>query len=69
MPWEAHYKYYKPATGLPPHVILFAYVKSLDLQIKDIPIPNKIEELLDRRQWRGLCRLIKLLEQWRMAHI
>jgi hypothetical protein len=55
MPWEAHYKYYKPATGLPPHVILFAYVKSLDLQIKDIP--NKIEELLDRRQMAGALSL------------
>jgi hypothetical protein len=51
MPWEAHYKYYKPASGLPPHVILYAYVKSLDLQIQDIP--RKLEELLDRRQMAG----------------
>ena len=51
MPWESHYKYFKPATGLPPHVILYAYIKSLDVKIEDMP--KKMEELLDRRQMAG----------------
>jgi hypothetical protein len=38
-------------TGLPPHVILYAYIKSLDVKIEDMP--KKIEELLDRRQMAG----------------
>ena len=51
MPWESHYKYFKSASGLPPHVILYAYVKSLDVQIQNLP--NKLEELLDRRSMAG----------------
>lgn len=51
MPWEAHYTYFKPASGIPPHVMLYAYIKSLDVQVQDIP--NKIEQMLDRRQMAG----------------
>lgn len=51
MPWESHYKYFKPASGLPPHVILYAYIKELDVKVQGIP--NKIEELLDRRNMAG----------------
>ena len=37
IPWERHYKYFKPASGIPPHVMLYAYIKSLELQVQDIP--------------------------------
>jgi hypothetical protein len=51
MPWEAHYKYFKPASGIPPHVMLYAYIKNLDVQVQNIP--KKMEELLDKRQMAG----------------
>ena len=51
MPWERHYKYFKPASGIPPHVVLYAYIKSLEVQVQDIP--NQLERLLDRRQMTG----------------
>ena len=28
MPWESHYKYFKnPPSGLPPHVMIYVYIK------------------------------------------
>ena len=55
MPWEGHYKYFAPASGLPPHVMIYAYIKSLDMKIQNIP--QKIEELLDRRNMMGALSL------------
>lgn len=51
MPWESHYKYFSPATGIPPHVMIYAYIKSLDVKVENMP--QKIEEILDRRQMAG----------------
>ena len=51
MPWQKHYKYFKPATGLPPHVLMYAYVKDVQQDVNDIP--RKLEELLDSRQMLG----------------
>ena len=51
MPWESHYKYFKPASGLPPHVVIFAHLKSLDVRIQEMP--RKKEELLDKRSMAG----------------
>ncbi len=51
MPWERHYTYFKPASGLPPHVILYAYIKGLDTKLDGLP--KMIEDLLDKRQMAG----------------
>ena len=51
MPWESHYTYFKPASGLPPHVILYAYIKGLDVKLDGLP--KMIEDLLDKRQMAG----------------
>jgi hypothetical protein len=51
MPWENHYTYFKPASGLPPHVILYAYIKGLDIKLDGLP--KMIEDLLDKRQMAG----------------
>jgi hypothetical protein len=51
MPWESHYTYFKPASGLPPHVILYAYIKGLDTKLDGLP--QMIEDLLDKRQMAG----------------
>ena len=59
MPWESHYKYFKPASGLPPHVIIYAHLK--EVQMKVDGIPDKIEELLDRRNMMGNLSLDQIV--------
>ena len=51
MPWESHYKYFKPASGLPPHVMIYAYIRGLEEKVQNIP--SKIEEILDKQQMTG----------------
>lgn len=62
MPWEGHYKYFAPASGLPPHVVLYAYVRGLredwnrgnDAVLSAIEsIPGKMENILDARHMIG----------------
>ncbi|EJK64045.1 hypothetical protein THAOC_15260, partial [Thalassiosira oceanica] len=48
MPWDGKRRYFKEASGLPPHVIMFAYQKQLMQSVESIP--EKIEQILDRRQ-------------------
>jgi hypothetical protein len=51
MSWESKYKYFKPATGLPPHIIISAYMKGMHEDI--LALPDRLEELLQRRQMAG----------------
>ena len=51
MPWQKHYRYFKPATGLPPHVLMYAYIRDVQQDVNDIP--RRLEELLDSRQMLG----------------
>ena len=62
MPWEGHYKYFAPASGLPPHVVLYAYVQGLredwnrgnNAGLSAIEsIPGKMENILDARHMIG----------------
>ena len=48
MPWDGKRRYFKEASGLPPLVIMFAYQKQLMQSVESIP--EKIEQILDRRQ-------------------
>mmetsp|Transcript_24517 Transcript_24517/g.55528 ORF Transcript_24517/g.55528 Transcript_24517/m.55528 type:complete len:254 (-) Transcript_24517:29-790(-) len=48
MPWDGNRRYFKEASGLPPHVIMFAYQKQLMESVE--AIPQRIEQILDRRQ-------------------
>lgn len=43
--------YFKPASGLPPHIVIFAHLKSLDVRIQEMP--RKMEELFDMRSMAG----------------
>ena len=49
MPWEGHYKYFKAATGLPPHVMMFAYLKEINQNVSNIP-----HTLFERIENRGM---------------
>eukprot|EP00804_Cyclotella_cryptica_P001683 CCRYP_009072-RA/>CCRYP_009072-RA protein AED:0.30 eAED:0.29 QI:0/-1/0/1/-1/1/1/0/334 len=49
----------KPATGLPPHVTIFAYIKGLEQQMENMP--SRIEEILDKRQMSGPLSLDQIV--------
>ena len=66
MPWEGKSKYFKPSSGLPPHVIILAFVKGLKTDISRQEmilqnLPERIEQIvesvltrqlvLDSKQW------------------
>ena len=40
IPWENHYKFIKPATGLPSQEIIYAYIKVLKHNVNSIPEKN-----------------------------
>ncbi len=50
-PWDETYKYFAPAQGLPPHVLIMAEIKKQGKQIDNL-IP-KLQEMLDDRQMNG----------------
>jgi len=61
MPWEdGKRRYFKEATGLPPHVIMFAYQKQLMNSVK--AIPRQVEQILDRRQMMSNMSIDDLAE-------
>lgn len=62
MPHDGHYKFFAPATGLPPHVLIYSYLKGLQKEMRDgfEGIPKKIEEILDRRTMNGQLSLDQL---------
>lgn len=51
MPWQNHYRFFKPATGIPPHVMIYAYLRQVREEVNNIP--NRLEEILDNRQMIG----------------
>ncbi len=51
MPWQAHHKYFKPASVLPPHVIIYAYIKEVGAKMENIL--SAIKKLLDKCQMMG----------------
>ena len=55
MPWDDTYKYFARATGLPPHVMHFAYFEKINKNITSL-IPA-FEDMLDRRQFNGQISL------------
>ena len=58
MPWDDHYKYFKKASGLPPHVLIFAQIQGVH---KDVhAIPSKLESILDERQMAGPVSLAQI---------
>eukprot|EP00804_Cyclotella_cryptica_P020114 CCRYP_020133-RA/>CCRYP_020133-RA protein AED:0.24 eAED:0.24 QI:0/0/0/1/1/1/2/0/687 len=66
MPWESENflnpdgtTFFKPATGLPPHVTIFAYIKGLEQQMENMP--SRIEEILDKRQMSGPLSLDQIV--------
>jgi hypothetical protein len=61
MPWEDKYKYFQPATGLPPHIIISAYMRGMHEDI--LAIPAKIEEMLQQRQMAGPLSLAQIAER------
>ena len=64
MPWEKHYKLFKAATGLPPQVIIYSYLKGLKEDIN--VIPQKLEQILESRKIVGqlsLDQITRAVEQ------
>lgn len=59
MPWEGKSKYFKQPTGLPPHSILHAYMREMKELIIDVP--QKIENMLNRRQMNGPLSLDQIV--------
>eukprot|EP00986_Skeletonema_menzelii_P017832 scaffold22390_cov91-Skeletonema_menzelii.AAC.1 len=59
MPWEDNYeKYFHKTTGIPPHVVLMAYIKGLQADMRGVVqavqnVPSEVERLLERRQMAG----------------
>ncbi|KAL7542442.1 hypothetical protein ACHAWF_007176, partial [Thalassiosira exigua] len=64
MPWEKHHKYFKDASGLPPHVMIYATLKGMDLKIDRFAekVPERIEQILDDRQMMGNLSLKQISE-------
>eukprot|EP00956_Cyclotella_meneghiniana_P022434 scaffold42466_cov42-Cyclotella_meneghiniana.AAC.1 len=60
MPLESHYKYFSPASGIPPYVMIYAYIKSLDVTVDNMP--QKFEAMLDRRQMAGPLSLDQIAQ-------
>ena len=60
MPWEGTAKYFKRATGLPPHVMLYSFIKGIECQVRDIP--KRMEDMLDKRQMAGPLSLERVME-------
>ena len=58
MPWEESYKYFAPATGLPPHTIQMKYFEQISADIKNI-VPQ-MERILDNRQFNGQISLAQM---------
>lgn len=58
MPWEESYKYFAPATGLPPHTIQMKYFEQISADIKNI-VPQ-MEKILDNRQFNGQISLAQM---------
>ena len=66
MPWEGKSRYFKSASGLPPHAVMYAYMKtlkhSLESGVRGLneaidSIPDKIEAMLDQRSMIGQLSL------------
>ena len=53
--WENHYKFLKPATGLPPKKIIYTYIKGLKHDVNSIP--TRLEEVLDSQKMLGQLSL------------
>jgi hypothetical protein len=49
MPWEGHYKFFKPATGLPPHVMIYAHLKEIKQNVAAMP-----DRLFQQIESRGM---------------
>lgn len=68
MPWEDHYeKYFQKATGIPPHVVLMAYIKGMQADISGLTnavqnIPSELDRLLERRQMAGPLSLESIVD-------
>ena len=62
MPWEDNSIYFKDATGLPPHVLLYADLKRILKRQDSLPgeIENKVKKLLDERTMNGQLSLSQL---------
>ena len=55
MPWEDHYKYFSPATGIPPHVINYRYFEEIKSMLSKLP--EEIGTQMDTRQFNGQISL------------
>ena len=62
MPWEDHYKYFAPATGIPPHIINYQYFDEIKAILKKIP--DEFGAKLDARQMNGQVSLAQMKEMF-----
>lgn len=62
MPWEDHYIFFAPATGLPPQVMLYSYIRGLKKEVTEgfANIPKVFRELFDERTMNGQLSLTQL---------
>ena len=59
LPWEDSSKYFKDATGIPPHVTLLANVETLKQLI--LALPHRFNEMLDARSHHGTLSLQQIV--------
>ena len=62
MPWENHYKYFSPATGIPPHIMNYRYFEEIKTILKNIP--NELDAKLDARQMNGQVSLAQMKQMF-----
>ena len=61
MPWEGKSRYFKPASGIPPHILHLAALRDLKEQVVNL-LPQKIEEMLDRRNMNGQLSMDQVIQ-------
>jgi hypothetical protein len=67
MPWDGHYIYFADSSGLPPHVMELAKLRSIEEKVDKVPdvTAAKIETLFESHQMNGpvsLTQMKKLVE-------